>query len=191
MNLDKNINYIASGLERSGTSLLMQILRAGDIPINYDNLRQADNNNPKGYYELEGGKIINKLIEGSFSFNNYRGKFIKITAFGLQFLPIGKYKIIYSERNIDEIMDSMEKMIGKKDKNREEIKKSFERLNKMIKDFLKKRDDIEFLLVNYNDIILNIEENIRKITKFLEINDEAIDKMINAVDDRLYRQRRV
>ena len=192
MGLDKKINYIVSGLERSGTSLLMQILHAGGMPTAFDNsLRQPDENNPKGYYELAGGKIINKLMEGSLSLENYRGKFIKITSYGLKFLPPGNYKIIYSERNIEEIMDSMEKMAEIKDKNREETQESFTKLNDMIKNTIKDREDIEVLLVNYNDIIANPENNIKKIYDFLESPDADIDEMIKVVDKRLYRQRRI
>ena len=55
--LDENINYIVSGIERSGTSMLMQILYSGGVPVAFDkNTRPPDENNPKGYYELEGGK---------------------------------------------------------------------------------------------------------------------------------------
>ena len=133
MQLDKNINYIVSGLERSGTSMLMQILNAGGLPCAFDDSRRPDDNNPKGYYELEGGKIINKLMDGSFPIEKYKGIFIKITAYGLKYLPPGKYVILYSERNIEEILDSMEKMAKIKDTSREETKKAFINLNNMIK----------------------------------------------------------
>jgi hypothetical protein len=190
MKLEEDFNYIVSGLERSGTSMLMQILKAGEIPISFDETRKPDDNNPKGYYELEGGKIINKLMEGTFPFQDFKGKFIKITAFGLKFLPIGKYKIIYSERNIEEILDSMEKMIGKKDPNREETKQTFLKLNEMIKNAINQREDIEVLFINYNDTLVNPEENINKIKIFLDASDEALENMINVIDTRLYRQRR-
>ena len=188
--LDNNTNYIVSGLERSGTSMLMQILKAADLPISYDNSRPADENNPKGYYELEGGKIINKLMNKSFPLDDYKGKFIKITAFGLKFLPIGNYKIIYSERNIEEILDSMEKMINKKDENREVTRESFFKLNGMIKSILRERKDVDVLFVNYNDIISNPENDIKKIIKFLGLPDHISNKMIKVVDKKLYRQRR-
>ncbi len=191
MKLDENVNYIASGLERSGTSMLMQILKAGDLPINYDDSRQADKNNPKGYYELEGGKIINRLIEGTFPFSNFKGEFIKITAFGLKYLPPGNFKVIYSERNIDEILDSMEKMIGKKDENREETKKSFSKLNSMIRQYIQERNDIDVLFINYNDMLLKPEENVKRIVNFLEMPKESIAKMVSVIDKKLYRQRRV
>ncbi|HEC89870.1 MAG TPA: nucleotide pyrophosphatase, partial [Thermoplasmatales archaeon] len=117
MKLNPEYNYIVSGLERSGTSMLMQALYAGGFPIAFDESRKPDENNPKGYFELEGGKIINRLMEGAFPFEKYRGIFIKITAYGLKFLPTGRYKVIYSERDIEEILDSMEKMMGGKDKD--------------------------------------------------------------------------
>lgn len=190
MILDQDINYIISGLERSGTSMLMQILRAGGIPISHDNTRPADESNPKGYYELAGGKIINKLMDGSFPIKDHKGKFIKVTSFGLKYLPPGKYKIIYSDRNIEEILDSMEKMIGEKDPNREDTKISFIKLNNMIKDYVLDREDMDILFINYNDILSDPKINISKIIKFLNAPDSLLDKMIVTVDKRLYRQRR-
>jgi len=189
MILDENVNYIISGLERSGTSMLMQILLAGEIPVSFDNLRLSDKSNLKGYYELVGGKIINKLIDGTFPFDNHKGKFIKITAYGLKYLPKGNYKIIYSERNIEEILHSMEKMTGLEDKNRKETRESFIKLNCMIKKQITSRDDIDILLVNYNKILSNSWENIKKILEFLGVTENIIDKMIKVVDDKLYRQR--
>jgi hypothetical protein len=190
MKLDENINYIVSGLERSGTSMMMQILHAGGVPVTSDNLRKPDENNPKGYYELEGGKIINKLMNGSFSFDKHKGEFVKITAYGLKYLPSGNYKIIYMERNIEEILDSMEKMLGIKDENRDETRKSFVKLNQMIKNFIANRDDVKVLYVNYNEMISNPEHSIRIIVSFLNLSDVNLDKMMQSIDKKLYRQRR-
>ncbi len=190
MKLDKTINYIISGLERSGTSMLMQIIHAGGAPTGFDDSRIADVNNPKGYYELEGGKIINKLMDGTFPLNQYRGQFIKITSFGLKYLPIGNYKIIYSERNIEEILDSMEKMADIKDTEREKTRESFVKLNSMIKKLITSREDIEILMVNYNDIITDPVNNIKRIYEFINNSELNLQDMINAVDRTLYRQRR-
>ena len=189
MSLNKNINYIVSGLERSGTSMLMQILHAGGVPVSFDDSRLSDQSNPKGYYELAGGKIINKLRDGTLPLEDYKGKFVKITAYGLKYLPKGNYRIIYSERNIEEILDSMEKMAGIKDKDREETREAFIKLNHLIKKQITSRDDMEVLLVNYNTILSNPRENIKKIQGFLVLLEDVIDKMIKVVDDKLYRQR--
>jgi len=191
MRLDENVNYIVSGLERSGTSMLMQMLYASGLETSFDNSRPSDESNPKGYYELAGGKIINKLMDGTFPLDEYKGKFVKITAYGLKYLPSGNYKIIYSERNIEEILDSMEKMADLKDDNREETKELFIKLNSMIKNLIQNRDDVEFLLVNYNDILSNPSINVKKIYDFLDIDDIDLEKMIDAVDKKLYRQRKI
>ena len=191
MKLDSTINYIASGIERSGTSLLMQILEAGGVPMAYDTAsRPPDDNNPRGYFELEGGKIISRLMNGTFPLADHRGRFIKITAFGLKYLPPGKYRIIYTERNIEEVLDSMEKMAKLQDQNREETKASFIKLNEMIKGLISKRDDIDILFVNYNQVVADPKTQVAKICDFL--GSKEIDKaaMVAAIDEKLYRKRR-
>ena len=191
MKLDENINYIASGLERSGTSLLMQILHAGGVPLSFDmESRPPDENNPRGYFELEGGKVISPLMNNTFPLADYRGRFIKITAFGLKFLPPGKYRVIYTERNIEEVLDSMEKMARIQDQDREETKASFIKLNGMIKDVITKREDIDVLFVNYNQVVADPRSEIRKICDFLGAAGESEAAMAAAVDQKLYRKRR-
>jgi hypothetical protein len=191
MKLDENFNFIASGLERSGTSLLMQILHAGGVPISFDTeSRPPDDNNPRGYFELEGGKIISRLMNNTFPLAEYRGQFIKITAFGLKFLPPGKYRVIYTERNIEEVLDSMEKMARIRDENREETRASFVKLNEMIKGLISRREDIDVLLVNYNRIVADPQAQVRKICDFLSVPRENEAAMIAAVDRTLYRKRR-
>lgn len=190
MKLKEDVNYIVSGLERSGTSLLMQILVAGGVPAAFDTVsRPPDDDNPKGYFELEGGKIINRLMEQSFPLEKYRGQFIKITAYGLKFLPLGRYKIIYSLRNIDEILDSMEKMAKVRDENREETKEVFIKLNTMISRLIHERADVDVLFINYNQVIADPENQVRRIQEFLQ-EDLNVEEMIATVDKRLYRKRR-
>ena len=183
------INYIVSGLPRSGTSMLMQMLKAGGMPVVTEEKREADENNPKGYLEIEG--IIDRLRENPDLIFRYTGQAIKIIAYGLQYLPPGDYKIIYIERDIEEVLDSIEKMIGKKDTERDKTRKSFTRLNEKIKKEINSRGDIEVLMVNYNDVIQHPEENAKKIYEFIGIQSLDVDKMIYSVDKNLYRQRRV
>lgn len=191
MKLDDQINYIVSGLERSGTSLVMQLLRAGGVPCAFDTAsRPPDENNPRGYFELEGGKIISRLRDGVFPLADYRGQFIKITAYGMKFLPPGRYCVIYTERNIEEVLDSMEKMAKLQDADREGTKAAFIKLNEMIKGQLGGRPDVRLLLVNYNRIIREPQAEIRRIAEF--VGAPGIDKkaMASAVDEKLHRNRR-
>jgi len=122
--------------------------------------------------------------------DEYKGTFVKITSFGLRYLPAGKYKIIYSERNIEEILDSMEKMADIVDSEREKTKDSFIKLNIMIKNLISEREDADVLIVNYNEILSNPSDNIKKIHDFLGIQELNLEEMISAVDKKLYRQRR-
>ena len=181
------VNYIVSGLERSGTSMMMQILYLGGMKVAFDHKRKPDEHNPKGYFELEGGKIINRLMDGVFPMEKYDDMVIKVTAYGLKFLPEGNYKIIYMTRDLDEIMDSMEKMSGPI--NREEEKPVFERLNKYAIKLMEKRDDIDFMIVRYNDVIENPRKEVERVNKFLggKLN---VENAIKAVDPKLYRNRR-
>ncbi len=182
-------NYIVSGLPRSGTSLIMQILEAGGMPIATDKKREPDENNPKGYLEIES--VINKLKDNPDFVFNFKGKVLKVIAYGLQFLPHGNYYVIYVERNIEEILDSMEKMMGSKDEEREDTKKAFIKLNDKTKAEIIEREDIKVLFVNYNEILSSPKEHLNEIFRFLQDKNLDLEKMMKVVDNRLYRQRRM
>jgi hypothetical protein len=172
--------------------MLMQILHAGGLPMAFDHSsRPADDDNPKGYFELEGGKIISRLMDQTFPLAEYKGKFIKITAYGLKFLPPGKYKIIYSQRNLEEILDSMEKMAKIKDTERDDTRVVFTKLNDMIIRLIDERKDADVLFVNYNAIVTNPDENIKNILDFLDSGDIDYNQMLSVVDEKLYRKRRI
>ncbi len=159
------VNYIVSGVERSGTSMMMQILHAGGAKVAFDTSRKPDYHNPKGYYELEGGKVINRLMDGTFPLERYDDMFIKITAYGLKFLPPGDYKIIYMLRNLDEVMDSMERMSGPIDREKE--KPLFEKLNRFAIGFMKRRDDVDYITVQYRNVVENPNAEVTRINEFL------------------------
>jgi hypothetical protein len=191
MELDGRTNYIVSGLERSGTSLLMQILEAGGVPCAFDAAsRPPDENNPRGYFELEGGKIISRLRDGAFPLEPYRGRFIKITAYGMRFLPPGRYRVIYTERHIDEVLDSMEKMAKVRDEDREGTKAAFVKLNDLTKGGLARRPDVDLLLVSYNAVVGAPAAEVRRIVEFLGAAGVDEAAMAAAVDAKLHRNRR-
>ena len=180
-------NYIVSGLERSGTSLMMQILEEiAQIPVIYDNeLRISDEHNKKGYYETFGGDIIGRLKTKDINMNDFKESFIKITAYGLQYIPEGHdCKVIYMERNIDEIIKSRKKMCDTEIENDILVKLNNESKHKMDinRNFL-------YIVVNYNDLMVNPIGELQKLKDFLDIEFSS-DKIIQEViDDSLYRCR--
>ena len=102
---------LVSGLPRSGTSLMMQMLVAGGMSIVTDEKRVADIDNPKGYYEWEELKRIAEkpeLLDGE----GMDHKAIKCLSMLLrQMPPQHDYKVIFMTRPIEEIVASQAKMI--------------------------------------------------------------------------------
>lgn len=184
--LDEDVNYIVSGLERSGTSVMMEMLYVGGLPVGFDDSRPIDRHNPHGYYELEGGKVISRLMDGTFDLASNKGQIVKITAYGLKFLPKGNYRIIYMMRNIDEVLDSMQKMGGPV--NREKDRALLSKLNRFTLNLMKNRDDMEYVAVNYHDVIDNPRREIERVSSFLGQTFD-IEGAIGAVDSSLYRNR--
>ena len=86
---------VVSGLPRSGTSMLMRMLAAGGIDLVVDGRRAPDADNPKGYYELERVKGLDKTADTSWLADT-RGKGLKVISFLLQHLPpTYDYKVIF------------------------------------------------------------------------------------------------
>ncbi len=56
---------VVSGLPRSGTSMLMQMLAAGGMPALTDHQRATDEDNLRGYYEYEPVKRLRGDPRGS------------------------------------------------------------------------------------------------------------------------------
>lgn len=179
-------NYIVSGLERSGTSVMMQMLHNGGLPVAFDESRPPDEHNPRGYFELAGGKIINRLMDGTFDIESHKGRILKITAYGLKFLPEGKYKILYMMRNIDEVINSMAKMGAEVDKAKDRM--LFSKLNRYCFELMDGRNDMEYVTINYADVLADPVSQIERVSEFL---DQPFDfaSAVTAVDPSLYRNR--
>ena len=102
---------IVSGLPRSGTSLMMQMLDNGGVPVVTDHIRTADTDNPRGYYEFEQ---VKKIKEDVSWLPETRGKAFKMVSQLLYELPASeRYRIIFMERDLDEMLLSQEKMLAR------------------------------------------------------------------------------
>ena len=100
---------VVSGLPRSGTSLMMQMLEAGGLPILMDDRRPADADNPRGYYEFQPVKTLDK--DNSWM-AQAEGKAVKVVSLLLYHLPPGHdYKVLFMERTIAEVLASQTAML--------------------------------------------------------------------------------
>ncbi len=100
---------IVSGLPRSGTSMLMQMLTAGGLEALVDETREADESNPRGYFELDK---VKRMANDNTWLDEARGKAVKVVAPLIPFLPQScKYRVVLLERNLDEIVASQTRML--------------------------------------------------------------------------------
>jgi len=101
---------IVSGLPRSGTSLMCQLLQSAGLKVADDGKRKADGHNPYGYFEVEG--IIGKLKDNPGYLDTLNANAVKVVAHGLYHVP-EKSDVIYMIRAVDEIKESMSRMVAK------------------------------------------------------------------------------
>ncbi len=189
---ERNEIIVVSGLPRSGTSMMMMMLDAGGIEILTDNVRTADVDNPKGYYEFERVKSLSK---GDTQWlPQAQGKAVKIISSLLKFLsPEYRYKIIFMRRRIDEIMASQSRMIDNRQENSArvpdaEMSNLYEKHLQATLAWLKGEDYIEHIEISYNDILREPENTLSALPSFLEYPLDT-DRIISTIDRSLYRQK--
>jgi len=160
---------IVSGLPRSGTSLMMQILQAGGVSLMTDGLRVADEDNPEGYWEWEE---IKKLAKDPRILSKAEGRAVKVISALLPSLP-GKhrYKIIYMLRPVQQVVDSQWAMLARQGKQPRSEKphliETQEHHSRHIREVLKKSDRVELLEVSYPDLVADPSATISQIATFL------------------------
>ncbi|MCF7729198.1 MAG: alkaline phosphatase family protein [Chthoniobacterales bacterium] len=99
---------IVTGLPRSGTSLVMQMLAAGGITVDTDHHRRSDGHNPQGYFEHEKVKTITE--EARFLKDGVAIKVVIPLAFHLP--HNNHYRIIWIHRSLEEVITSQHRMAG-------------------------------------------------------------------------------
>jgi hypothetical protein len=184
---------LVSGLPRSGTSMLMQMLEKGGMPIVTDKIRTADEDNPKGYHEFEKIKEIDKTQDKSW-LKQYRGQVIKTISFLLQDLPRDlNYKVIFMRRNIEEVLKSQNKMLERSGApgtivSDDKMRGNYEFHLKKVYYQLEHIPNFEALYVDYPAVVENPLREAKRINEFLGGNLN-VEGMAGAVESGLYRNR--
>jgi hypothetical protein len=181
---------IVSGLPRSGTSLMMQMLAQGGYEAVTDHIRTADTDNPRGYYELEK---VKKIKEDASWLPETRGKVFKMVSQLLFDLPSGEwYRVIFMERDLDEMLVSQEKMLERLNRPaapREAVKGAFMRHLEKLHAWLDRHEHIRVLRVNYRELVEHPDLMARRVNDFLGGKGD-VEAMAAAVDRSLYRNRK-
>jgi hypothetical protein len=184
---------VVTGLPRSGTSMLMQMLAAGGMGVLSDGLRGADEDNPRGY--LEFAPVKNLLKDSKWLFEG-RGRVIKIVAPLLAALPPGlPCRVILSERDLDEVIDSQERMLVRRNQalaatpeRRRMLKEEYVRTLVRVKAMLTRRALTQLLVIEHGNAIADRLVTAEKLNAFLG-GGLDVAKMAAAIDPTLHRNR--
>jgi hypothetical protein len=182
---------IVSGLPRSGTSMMMQMLQAGGIAALTDQLRTSDEDNPRGYFEFEQ---VKHLKTDRSWLPNAVGKAIKIIHLLLMDLPCDfQYRVIMMNRDLGEVAQSQSIMLQRSGKTGASL--SPERLAAIyasqlttVRKWLAERNCFKVLEVQYASLVRDPQSNAASIAAFLG-GGLDIEAMAGAVDPNLYRNR--
>jgi hypothetical protein len=183
---------IVSGLPRSGTSLMMQMLAAGGMPILSDGERQADVDNPRGYLEWER---IKQLPKDPACIAEAEGKAVKAISQLLLSLPSGHdYRIIFMHRPLPEVMASQDEMLRRRGTSDLSVDNSlvaqaFTHHLCQVDVWFKSKPNVAVSRVPYHDVLCKPKEAAESVANFLEVPLD-VDAMAQQVDEALYRQRR-
>jgi len=182
---------IVSGLPRSGTSLMMQMLAAGGLSVLSDGERKPDTDNPKGYLEWERIKQLPKDPQCIVEAEN---KVVKIVSQLLQSLPRGRdYRVIFMQRPLDEVLKSQDEMLIRRDKysrhtDLDVVRRAFEKHLSQVDTWLKGRPEISVLRIQYHDVLREPRSIAEMVVDFLKIHLN-VEAMAHQIEPSLYRNR--
>ncbi len=189
--IDPSLVVIVSGLPRSGTSMMMRMIAAGGVPALVDNIRRADEDNPRGYYEYEP---VKKTKEDPSWLESAGGRVVKMVYRLLYDLPDGReYRIVFMQRNLDEVVASQDVMLSRLGREggslgKQKLVSLFEQQLGEFDGWIRRRPNFKILYVNYNETLRDPQATVRAVNKFLDgkLDVAAMDKV---VERNLYRQR--
>ncbi len=182
---------IVSGLPRSGTSMMMKAVGAGGIEPIIDHIRQADEDNPKGYYEFEP---VKKTKEDASWLENSGGKVVKMVYRLLYDLPADYvYRVIFTRRDLSEVLASQNKMLERSGKggggiSDEQMESLFAAELQKCEKWLTEQPNFKVLYISHRDMINDAVTQAQKISEFLGGGMDT-EAMAATVDPTLYRNR--
>lgn len=183
---------IVSGLPRSGTSMMMRMLDTGGLPVMIDRIREADEDNPNGYYEFEA---VKQTKEDPGWLEESDGKVVKMVYRLLYDLPENRtYNVLFMARDLDEVLASQRVMLERSGAGSDEItddqmrmmfQSEIDRFNKWIAE----RPAFRMIRVDYNALMADPATELAKVNEFLGGRLD-VPAMTATVDKSLYRNRK-
>lgn len=186
---------IVSGLPRSGTSLMMQMLEAGGMAVLSDGERKADTDNPKGYLEWER---IKQLPKDPSVIAEAEGKVVKVISQLVLSLPAGhEYRIVFMQRPLPEVLKSQDEMLRRRGNadsvasssaETYAIEEAFQKHLLEMNKWVEGKENMQMMKVHYHRVLREPRPVAEEVTAFLQ-RPLDIDAMVKQVDGSLYRNR--
>jgi len=182
---------IVSGLPRSGTSLMMQMLAAGGLAILSDGERKADTDNPRGYLEWER---IKQLPKEPSLIAEAEGKVVKIITQLLLSLPdCHEYRVVLMQRPLPEVLKSQDEMLRRRgtfeaNADNSTIEEAFQRHLIEVNRWLNGKPNVQVLRVHYHRALREPKATAEAVSEFLKVTLDT-EAMTREVDSNLYRNR--
>ena len=182
---------IVSGVPRSGTSMMMKMLEAGGIEVLKDDIRKADEDNPRGYYEFER---VKQIKEDQAWLESAKNKAVKMVSMLLLELPPEySYRVVFMKRDFGEMLASQRKMLernGKMDEylGDEEMGRLYQQHLREMEGWLEGCGNFQTLYASYNQLLEKPREQVGRVNHFLggRLDEE---EMVAVIDRSLYRNR--
>lgn len=172
--------------------MMMQILAAGGAGILTDNIRQPDEDNPRGYYEFER---VKQVRDDASWLDEAGGKVVKMVYRLLPDLPTDRdYRVIFMKRRLEEVIASQDEMLqrhGKAggDTAQEQLADIYRRQLQEAERWLANQHNFTVLYVDYHDVLNDTERVVAELNAFLG-GSLDVPAMCQVPDSSLYRQRR-
>jgi hypothetical protein len=182
---------VVSGLPRSGTSLMMQMLAVGGLQVLTDGERQADADNPRGYYEWERIKL---LPQQPNCIQEAEGKVVKVISQLLFALPsVHDYRIIFMQRPLAEVVASQSEMIRRRGTAGAALPPpaliaGLQAHLNLVNAWLRDKINISVYRLEHHEVLQDPLQVSESIQKFLECPLD-VPAMSRQIDESLYRQR--
>jgi Sulfotransferase domain len=182
---------VVTGLPRSGTSLAMQLLHAGGVPILTDRQRAPDEDNPRGYFEMER---VKRLAADPAALDGSPGHAVKVIHLLIPHLPEDRpYRVLFMQRDPMEVIRSQQIMLSRTSTSSpplaaDRLADIYAAQLALTRAWLTARPDIGVLEISYARLIAAPAAAVAEISRFLGGNLD-LPAMTAAVVPSLHRNR--
>ncbi len=172
--------------------MMMRMLETGGMPVLVDEIRQPDEDNPKGYYEFEA---VKKTKADASWLGGTEGKAVKMVYRLLYDLPTDRsYRVLFMRRKLEEVLASQRAMLERNGAANDPIRD--DQMAKLFKaeldafyKWVAVQPHIQLIEIDYNRMQLEPKAGLDRVNEFLG-GSLDVDAMLSVIDKSLYRNRR-